>query len=215
MLPFRNPLIALLCFLSFASFSQKQDNICRRFFKLSGPEKCWVLGHPFIAKRTWQVSSRVREVSAGIINDNDLDGDISGGQADAFRHALWMAALCREIHWRKALRLGEAHERGNKIEFRKGRKEDGYLPDKASCEMDLFNNQYGILLGKQWKNIPEDELKAMIKKAVLAGDLKVIKKDRMRNSLDENGNVIADWEGKWENRRVLVSSDYLNAGKTE
>ena len=191
------------------SFSQSGENLCKSFNNLNRPEKCWAVSHPFVAKRAWKITFHTKEIVAGLKNDSLLDGDLTGGQADAFRHAYWMASLCKEIHWRKALKLGNAHEKGNIIDFKKGKPEDGIIQDKASVEMDLFNNQYGILIGKQYKKIPENEMIEMVKHAVLRGELKVIKKDINGNSLDENDQIISDWIGKWENRRVLVSSDFI------
>jgi len=42
-----------------------------------------------------------------------LDGDASGGQVDAFRHAYWMARLHQEIGKRAAFSLGKSHEKEN------------------------------------------------------------------------------------------------------
>ena len=202
--------VLFIFFLSFAliSFSQTKENNFQRFRKLHCPEKRWVLAHPFIARKAWKISNHVQEVSLKMKNDSLLDGDISGGQADAFRHAFWMAALCQKINWRKARKLGIAHEKGNKIDFKKRKKEDEFLPDSVSIEMDLFNNKIGILIGKQYKNSSEDELISIVKKFVLKGEMKVVKKDIQGNSLDENNQIISDWIGKWNNRRVLASSDY-------
>ena len=193
---------------SSVSFSQKEKTICKSFKKLSRPEKCWIIVHPFIAKKVWKISVHTNEISTQIKNDSVLDGDISGGQVDAFRHAFWMASLCQKINWRKARKLGIAHEKGNKIDFKKGKKEDEFLPDSVSVEMDLFNNKIGILLGKQFKNYSEKELISVVKKSILSGEMKIIKKDSKGNSLDENNEIISDWIGKWNSRRILVSSDY-------
>lgn len=200
-----------LCFFGFfSSYSQTGKSACAGFRQLSRAEKCWVMLHPFIAKKTWKISLRTKEIVNEIKNDSLLDGDAAGGQVDAFRHALWMASLCREISWRKAYRLGKAHERGNYAEFKNGKTEDGFLPDKASTEMDLFNNNYGILTGRRLKKIPEEELIVLLKNSILGGELKIIKKDSVGNSLNEEGEIIPEneWNGKWENKRALVRSDF-------
>lgn len=199
------------CFLIagiFRSHSQTEQSPCTRFKRLSLPEKCWVILHPFIAEKTWRISEHTKEI-ANKINDTLLDGDAAGGQSDAFRHAFWMASLCQEINWIRAYCLGKAHEMGNYIEFKQGKPEDGFLPDKASTEMDLFNNKYGILIGQKNKKISEEQLILLIKNSILNGELRVIKKDSLGNSLNEAGEIIEekDWNGKWQNQRVLVRSD--------
>ena len=192
----------ILCF-SFAAFPQNR----KQFKSLSCAEKRWVLCHPFVAKKAHRISLHAREVAAIMLKDTLLDGDGNGGQVDAFRHAFWMAALSREIYWRKALKLGRAYERANKKEFKKGINSSR---DLVGMQMDLFNNRVGVELGRRLRSLSEKELKEQIILVVLNGKLKLIKKDRSGNSLDADGNLIpeAQWKGKWENQRCLVDSDY-------
>lgn len=192
----------ILCF-SFAVFPQNR----KQFKTLSGAEKRWVFCHPFVAKKAYSISVHAREVAATMLKDTLLDGDGNGGQVDAFRHAFWMAALSRQIYWRKALKLGRAYERANKKEFKKG---INTSRDLAGMEMDLYNNRVGVELGRRLRSLSEKELKAQIILAVLNGKLKIIKKDRSGNSLGVDDNLIPEeqWKGKWENQRCLVNSDY-------
>lgn len=202
-------------FLFMPSFLFSQDtNRLHSYKGLSRAEKNWVWLHPFAAGRAWEATQKTKMLSK-TVKDSLPDNDLAGGQADAFRHAMWMAILTREINWRKAKKLGIAHEKGNEEEFKKGIAEDGYIPDRASTEMDLFNNESGILIGRQYSDVSEDSLIKIIKASVLSGQMKIIKKDSLGNSLDEAGRVIpeSEWKGQWENRRVLVRSDYRSTIK--
>lgn len=182
-----------------------QNTTLRQFKKLSCPEKRWVIFHPFVAKKALKVSLEAREITDEIKQQKLLVGTGNGDQIDAFRHAYWMARLAQEIHWRKANRLGKAHEKGNYQQFKKGKLEDDVLPDKISSEMDLFNNKVGLNLGKLNK---EKELKNEVLNLVKDGKCKIIKTDAEGNFLDEKNKLIPleELKGKWETRKVLVDS---------
>jgi hypothetical protein len=182
-----------------------QNTTLGQFKKLSCPEKRWVIFHPFVAKKALKVSLEAREITAEIKQQKLLVGTGNGDQIDAFRHAYWMARLAQEIHWRKANRLGKAHEKGNYQQFKKGKLEDDVLPDKISSEMDLYNNKVGLNLGKLNK---EKELKNEVLNLVKEGKCKIIKTDAEGNFLDEKNNLIPleELKGKWESRKVLVDS---------
>lgn len=182
-----------------------QNTTLGQFKKLSCPEKRWVIFHPFVAKKALKVSLEAREITDEIKQQKLLVGTGNGDQIDAFRHAYWMARLAQEIHWRKANRLGKAHEKGNYQQFKKGKLEDDVLPDKISSEMDLYNNKVGLNLGKLNK---EKELKNEVLNLVKEGKCKIIKTDTEGNFLDEKNNLIPleELKGKWENRKVLVDS---------
>ncbi len=200
------------CFFVFLisfCYSQEKSSLFKNYQSLSPNEKCWVFLHPLVANKALKISNHTLLIVQKIKTDTLLDGDLAGGCVDAFRHAFWMASLSKEINWRKALKLGIAHEKGNKKQFEKGFKEEGVCPDSAGMEMDLFNNRYGILLGKQFKKTTEPELIEMVIKAIVNGNLLVIKKDQKGNSLDKEGNIITGWEGQWVNKRVTVCSDYV------
>lgn len=187
----------------------QNKSIPGRFCSINRPEKCWALWHPFIAKKTWKITQEILKVTDSIASVKTLDGDRNGGQVDAFRHAYWMALLTRQTAWRKALKLGRAHEKGNYLDFKKHRLEDGAHPDKASGDMDLFNNKIGIELGKTSKKTSEKELQQIVIDAILAGKMKIIKKDSLGNFLDVKGNIIpADsLQGKWDNGKCIVNSN--------
>lgn len=182
------------------------QNIALKSFKeLSCPEKWWVVGHPFVAKKALKVSQIARLKTDSIKENNILKGVGNGDQVDAFRHTYWMASLAQTIGQRKAKRLGITHEKGNKRDFKKGNKEEGSLPDKISSEMDLFNNEVGLNIGKENAENLINKVVAEVKK----GSCKIIKTDKQGNFLDCEGNVILleSFKGKWENKKCLVWSN--------
>lgn len=197
----------MLLLVVFSNVLVGQNSSVGQFRKLSCAEKRWVFFHPFVAKKALKVSLEARTITAELKQQNVLKGIGNGDQLDAFRHAYWMARLAQEIHWRKAKRLGKAHEKGNYRQFKKGKLEDDVLPDKISSEMDFFNNQVGIDLGKLNRG---QELKNGVIKLIKEGKCKIIKIDANGNFLDEQNNIIPieELKGKWENRKVLVNSDY-------
>ena len=197
----------MLLLVVFSNVLVGQNSSVGQFKKLSCPEKRWVFFHPFVAKKALKVSLEARKITAELKQQNVLKGTGNSDQLDAFRHTYWMARLAQEIHWRKAKRLGKAHEKGNYRQFKKGKLEDDVLPDKISSEMDFFNNQVGIDLGKSMKG---KELKNEVIQIVQEGKCKIIKTDANGNFLDEQNNIIPaeELKGKWENRKVLVNSDY-------
>ena len=195
----------VICLVVFSNLLIGQNTTLGQFKKLSCPEKRWVIFHPFVAKKALKVSLEAREITAEIKQQKLLVGTGNGDQIDAFRHTYWMARLAQEIHWRKANRLGKAHEKGNYQQFKKGKLEDDVLPDKISSEMDLYNNKVGLNLGKLNK---EKELKNEVLNLVKEGKCKIIKTDADGNFLDEKNNLIPleELKGKWETRKVLVDS---------
>ena len=184
--------------------------LINKFSKRHWPEKWWVLSHPFIASRVWKLTQHTQDVTAKVENDISLDGDINGGQVDAFRHAFWMAMITRHFSSKTAKHLGKVHEKANRIDFKKRRHEDGALPDKTSSDMDLKNNEMGIRIALRNPACSENELADLIKQAILKGDLWILKKNMDGNYLDWQGHILFpdDFKGKWYNKRCLVPSDY-------
>ena len=178
---------------------------------LHKPEFWWLVSHPFIAKKTWQISKQARDIANSHINDVELDGDYNGGMVDAFRHTLWMSLLVQEIKPKAAYKLGVAHEKGNKIDFKKKILEENKLPDSTSCEMDLRNNNIGIDIGEEYYGENTNNLILIVKNAVKSGRCWKIKKDSLGYFLDEEGYSIPEneWVGKWKTPKILVPSDFL------
>lgn len=201
-------LIFLVVALGLTQQVVAQQTLPQRFKALSGPEKCWVICHPFIAAKAARTTQDVQQTALAMQSDTSLDGDANGGQVDAFRHSYWMAVLASETRWRAARRLGIAHERGNKRQARKGLLEDGGLADAAAGEMDLYNNNIGIQIAKSNPNASREELKQLVIAAILNAEMLVIRKNAAGQSLDCDGNIVPknQWEGSWENNRCLVPS---------
>ena len=193
-------------FILYGSIVYGQVSDFTKFKALSGPEKCWVFSHLFVAKKALLITEMVREEAHAILKENALAGSGNGGQIDAFRHVFWMANLTHSIGWRRARRLGIAHERGNYLDFKKGREEEGVVPDKISSEMDLFNNKVGIELGKI--SLLEN-IKLAVVESILSGKCKILRMDENGNYLDSKGKVLSEesFKGKWENDKCLVWSN--------
>lgn len=181
------------------------------FFHLSRYEKWWVISHPFVAHRAFKITTEARMETEVVLNDSLLDHDPLGGQVDAFRHSYWMARLAQEMKWKKALRLGTAHEKGNYLDFKKKRRdEEGLLPDSISGAMDLFNNQVGVSIGCTLKTASKEVLITEIKSAIRSGKMKVIRKNSEGKALKCNNEIINDAEfiNIWNIPKCLVSSDF-------
>ncbi|CAL2058839.1 DUF6973 domain-containing protein [Tenacibaculum sp. 190524A05c] len=181
----------------------------QKFKELSSPKKWWVILHPFKAKKALLISKDVNKVSDSIRKSNLLDGDHSGGQVDAFRHAYWMARLKEEIGASAARSLGKAHEKENYLMYKKRKLEEGIVPDEISSEMDLFNNDVGLSLTTKGNKTPRKGLIYRVINAVLEGKMKVIKKDKNGNFLTCKGDIINPklLKGKWKNTKCLVPSN--------
>lgn len=182
------------------------------FWKLSCPEQWWVIGHPFVAGKAYKITLEARKTSDSLVKNLILDADPYGGQVDAFRHAYWMARLAQNMNWKKAIKLGKAHEKANHISFKKmKRDEEGLIPDSMSSVMDLFNNEVGVSIGCNFKSAAKNDIYNYVIKSLTEGKLKVIYKDVNRNDLDCNGKLIDKdvFYRKWNVPKCLVDSDYL------
>ena len=186
----------------------------QEFKKLSCAEKTWTVFHLFKAKKAYLIAKEAQRVTDSVAKTPLLDGDKSGGQVDAFRHAYWMARLRQEIGKRAALKLGKAHEKSNYQQYKKKQLEDGENPDKISSEMDLFNNTIGVTYTEKGAPYPKNGLIYRIVNGILAGDYRVIKKDQKRNYLTCDDKLISKKTliGKWKNNKCLIKSNknYLN-----
>jgi len=198
----------LLCFLSL--FVNSQSNVSK-FKELSAPKKWWVVFHPFKAKKTLRISKQVIKVADSISKTSTLDGDKSGGQVDAFRHAFWMASLRLEIGKPAARSLGKAHEKENYQYFKDNKLEDGIIPDKASMDMDLYNNDVGLSLVKKKEEILRKTLVIRVINAIKEGKMKIIKKNNEKEFLTcENSKIEKEsLKGKWINNKCLIPSNKL------
>ncbi len=195
-----------IIFLSKNLFAQ---SLSKKFSKLSSPEKCWVIFHPFKAKRAFKVSIEAKKVSDSIKQTNLLDQDGNGGQVDAFRHAYWMVTLKESIGKRSAKSLGKAHEKGNYKLYKKKKEEDGAVPDKASSEMDLYNNTVGLSIDYNPKIHSKNELITTIVNKIKSGELKILKKDNNGDYLNCQGELLLPktYNGLWESEKCVIKSN--------
>ncbi len=195
-------------FLIFNLESHSQSKT-KQFFKLSPPEKCWVVFHPFKTKRAFYIMQDALKTTDSISKINLIGNDLNGGQLDAFKHSYWMARSTNEIGERASIKLGKAHEKGNYKSFKKGKKEDGFLPDQPSSEMDLYNNNVGVEIAKKYPDQSKFEIILTVIDEVKVGSMKIIKKDCSGNFLTCAGEIISkeSLKGSWENKKCLVDSD--------
>ncbi len=201
-----NRLHILLLLVSFNQLAFSQS-LVKKFFQLPGPEKCWVIFHPFKAKGVYQISEKAIQTTLTLKNDTTLDGDINGGQLDAFRHAYWMAMIAQKYGARFALRLGKIHEKANYRMYKKNRMEEGTLPDYESSLMDFLNNDVGIEIGKQYKTSNEEEIMKQVIDLIHRGKLFIIKKDTKNNYLNCDGEILILKKGEWKTGKCIVPSN--------
>lgn len=190
---------------------KSQNSTLHSFFQLSSAEKKWAMGHPFIAKKAWEITQRCLFVTDSLGEKGIPDRDPSGGKLDAFRHSFWMATLSEKIGVRKSLSLGRAHEKGNYRDFKRNRFEEGNIPDKVASDMDLFNNKIGTEIGLALKDTNEKQVVDSILKAISRGSMRIVFKDSLGRSCDSSFMPIPekDLHGRWVTPRVLVPSDKL------
>ncbi len=191
--------------MGYSSYAQSTES---RFSKLSGPEKWWVIWHPLKAKRALNISLEVLRITDSISKTGSIGHDKNGGKLDAFKNCYWIAVMSKEIGETAALKLGKAHERGNYETFKKGKLEDGFLPDKPSSEMDLFNNNMGAELSRKKIQLTNLQLMHGVIEMIESGSLWILKKENA-TFLTCNGQVIADNElkGQWINDKCLIPSN--------
>ncbi|MGZ4034657.1 MAG: DUF6973 domain-containing protein [Bacteroidia bacterium] len=175
---------------------------------MSRPEKVWVFFHPFVSKKSFQLTKQILSEVDSIKKTGIIGTDNNGGRLDAFKHAYWMASLSNKIGSKKALKLGKAHEKGNYLQFKKHLPEDNILPDSVSSVMDLKNNEVGAAWGRGEKNTAQAKILKIILDGLNEGKLNVIKKDAAGNFLTCDGAIIImkEWLGRWGIPKCLENS---------
>jgi len=190
-------------------FSSCSSKLRQSSYRLSSPEKIWIIIHPFKAKKAYFISLEAEKVKDSIKNYGSIGNDNKGGQLDAFKHSYWMARLSQSIGKRAAFGLGKAHEKGNYNTFKKHKLEDGFLPDKPSSDMDLFNNLVGIDIGNKSKNKSKMEIIQQVLDSLQKGRLRILSKDNLGNFLDCQGKIIRvdSLKGKWHTKKCLAPTN--------
>lgn len=198
-----------LCLLLSYSTADGQTSSIRK--KAKRPEKVWALTHPFIAPSALSLTKTALTVARTSRGLYGLDTTLSEGSLDAFRHAFWMACLAQKHSKKKALALGDAHEKSNYRSFQNKEKEHGIIPDKPNSDMDRWNNRIGAEIGAAYPFVSLDSLKELILKAIAEGKMRMIKRQGYRVYLDCEDNVIPPekTQGIWDNPKCLVPS-FLN-----
>ncbi len=187
---------------NFNSFSQNRKEIIK---SLSLKDKIWVMKNYSSIKKAYKISLCVLKTMDSLNRENFLGGNTEGGKFDAFRHIYWTYSLTKEIGEEKTRRVGEIYENYNRYIFNNS-DYSGY--DSVSMAMDLFNNEIGIELEKS--KIADSLIFNEITNIIFSGKAKIVKKNTLEQSLDENNNVIPEeeWKKKWINNRKLVNSNY-------
>lgn len=179
---------------------------CRTERKLSSPEKTWTVVHPFAAFRVYKISNHCDEIYNLANKTAELDTFINGGTLDAYRHVFYMAAFSQKVKPNKVRKLGRAHEKGNYLQFKNSKLEDGELPDSLSSVMDLRNNEIGIELGNTYKQQSLTELNQRVLTEIKLGKVYVLKRNNKGEYVTCNEQTIelSEYKHKWNIPKCLI-----------
>lgn len=179
---------------------------------LSRSEKVWSAFHPFKARKVLNCAKRAQFVTDSLEKAEVLT-DKNGGQLDAFRHAYWMALMVSAgLKENVVLQIGERHEKGNYVDFKNQKQEDGERADSMMCVMDLSNNIRGVVIGAKFRFVDKKlSLIEMILDEIWSGKLYIMSKNATGDYLDKDGVVIKleDYKEKWYIPKVIVKSDMI------
>lgn len=203
-MPVRYYLFFFFLHISVCLIAQSDKGLSRK--SVSRPEKIWALEHPLVAKRSWKCTHQVWQLVDSVKKSGVIGVDLNGGDLDAFKHAAWMCFLTHEIGNRKARKLGDAHEKGNYLQFKKRQLEDTQLPDSLSSQMDLLNNAYGRSFYLQHSNYSSAQLVQGLIDAVRNAELHKLKKSTTGSFLDCDGKELqmSDYKGRWAIPKCLI-----------
>lgn len=176
---------------------------------ISKYEKKWAFAHPFVALKIKKQLPHAMSIYLEVKKSRLLDTLENGGKLDAFRHTYTMAFLARSIKGSKLRKLGEAHEKGDKLRFINNQNEFGERPDSLSCEMDLKNNEVGLSIGKQHAHLNAEDLKQEVINAIKQGKTWYIKRDASAQYTDCEGNLInmGLYHRKWVVPKCLIPTN--------
>ncbi len=204
--------VSLILLFFGVSFCANSKGKMKAWKELSRPEKCWTFFHPIKAQRVYKCAQRSRFVTDSLEKVGDLHGK-NGGQLDAFRHAYWMALMITEgISERIIRKVGAKHEKGNYLDFKKGKFEDSLRSDSMACVMDLRNNDVGITIGKEY--LSGDKSISLIRAIIIQvwnGKLFIFLRNAKGDYFDCNDNLIdlKKYDAVWSIPKCLVSSDQI------
>jgi hypothetical protein len=191
-----------LVLISISNFTFSQHHISRYEYR-------WAVFHPFTALKIKKQLPKARLIYTSMKKEKLLDTIESGGKLDAFRHTYTMAYFARTIKVKKLRKLGKAHEKGNKLQFYKHALEFGERPDSLACEMDLRNNELGFSIGKNYKWLNDQELKAVVLNEIVIGKAWYLKRNERAKYTDCEGNELnlMDFKDKWHIAKCLISTN--------
>lgn len=169
----------------------------------------WAFWHPFAALKVKHRLPKAMEMYKEVKQAKRLDTLEFGGKLDAFRHAFTMACLAQHIKVKKLRKLGIAHEKGNKRQFKKLKLEFGERADSLACEMDLRNNEAGFAIGSTHKKETMADLKLIVLTQIQAGKAWYLKRNADYNYLSCGGQVIdlKAWAGIWAVPKCLIRTN--------
>lgn len=195
-------ILLAVCVLCFNRTAVSQHDIGRYEFR-------WAFWHPFAALKVKHRLPKAMEIYKEVKQAKLLDTLEFGGKLDAFRHTFTMAYLAQRIRVKKLRKLGIAHEKGNKRQFKKLQMEFGERADSLACEMDLRNNEAGFAIGSGHKQEAIEELKAIVMADIKAGNAWYLKRDRQYRYLDCEGRPVdlKAWAGIWSVPKCLVRTN--------
>ena len=199
----KSKLIIFLCFL----FCSKETIIAQHH--ISKYEVRWAIIHPITALKVKSRLDKAMVVYREVKDSKQLDSFESGGTLDAFRHSFTMAYLAQKIKLVKLRKLGIAHEKGNKSQFKKHQSEDGERADSLACEMDLRNNELGFLVGSANKNMNIEELKLEIVTQIKLGNAWILKKNGKNEyvSCENEPILMENYKYQWFLPKCLIKSN--------
>lgn len=206
-------LFGLILILSQVKTAESQIFHGSKTKNISCQEKWWAVGHLCIARKAFNLTRYSLEVTDSIGQTNLIGTNIHGGNLDAFKHAFWMATLAQHINWKKARRLGLAHEKANYRSFDKASKKgmtDGH--DQPSTDMDLWNNEKGLAIGMVCCGCDREALVRAVVDSIMQGSMKIIRMNEQGEFLDKDGIIIppGNLTGKWVNDKCLTPSGEKN-----
>jgi len=183
--------------------------VAQKFGNRSKYEKRWGIFHPFAALKVRKIYKDCLPFYESMKKNNIPDGYVNGGKLDAFRHSYFMAAFSQKIKIKKLRKLGIAHEKGNYLDFLKGIKEEGEVPDSLSQVMDLHNNELGFEIGKANKNADLNTLKALVIEEIKKGKALYFRRSLNGQYLNCNDEIIVteSYPAKWFIPKCLIKTN--------
>lgn len=199
---YRGYILLVTCLLCFKKNGISQHDIGKY-------ELRWAFWHPFAALKVKRHLPIAMEVYKEVKQAKLLDTLEFGGKLDAFRHTFTMAYMAQRIKVKKLRKLGIAHEKGNKRQFKKLKTEFGERADSLACEMDLRNNESGFAIGSSHKKETIADLKLIVLTQIQAGKAWYLKRNTEFKYVDCTGKIIdlRGYAGIWAVPKCLIRTN--------